>query len=60
MDRLNQDLISAVNSLRAVLAAINRGELCCSTAARDDLECAMVALEGLARSVGTELEGPVG
>ena len=60
MDRLNQDLISAVNAMRAVLAAINRGELSCSAATRDQLHRAIVVLEGLARSVGTQLEGPVG
>jgi hypothetical protein len=60
MERLNQDLVSAVDSLRAVLAAIHRGELCCAAVTCQQLQTAMTALEGLARSVGTELAGPAG
>lgn len=43
------ELASAVNSLRAVLAAIDAGELSCSTAYRNRVQGAVVALEALAQ-----------
>ena len=41
------DVVSAIRSLRTVLAAIDAGELACSAAYRNQLQGAVVALESL-------------
>jgi hypothetical protein len=43
-------VVTAIGSLRAVLAAIDAGELSCSAAYRNRLQGAVVALESLTRS----------
>jgi hypothetical protein len=46
----HRDVMTATGSLRAVLAAIDAGELSCSAAYRNRLQGAVAALESLARS----------
>jgi hypothetical protein len=59
------DVVTAIGSLRAVLAAIDAGELSCSAAYRNRLQGAVVALEALqggtmalSRSVSASPGGP--
>lgn len=46
------DLADSVASLRAVLTAVDAGELSCSAAYRNRLQGAVVALECLTRDAG--------
>jgi hypothetical protein len=52
------ELASVVDSLRAVLAAIDAGELSCSPAYRNRLQGAVVALDALAREAQTNGAAP--
>jgi hypothetical protein len=49
------DRVTVIGSLRAVLAAVDVGELSCSAASRNRLRGAVVALESLARSDQTSV-----
>jgi hypothetical protein len=52
------ELASVVDSLRAVLTAIDAGELSCSAAYRNRVQGAVVALESLAREAQTDGAAP--
>ena len=45
------DMVTVIGSLRAVLAAIDLGELSCSAAYRNRLQGAVVALESLTQVI---------
>lgn len=52
------DVVTAIGSLRAVLAAIDAGELSGSAAYRNRLQGAVMALESLTRGDQTSVTAP--